>query len=50
MKFILIENDIPLESPQGDVSNDNTQNTFMLKKSSRYPYYASWPGAMINTH
>ena len=41
MKFILIENDIPLESPQGDVSNDNTQNTFMLKKSSRYPYYAS---------
>ena len=30
MKFILIENDITLESPQ--FSNDNTQNTFMLKK------------------
>ena len=32
MKFILIENDITLESPQWDVSIDNTQNNFMLKK------------------
>ena len=31
-KFILIENDITSESPQCDVSNDNTQDTFMLKK------------------
>ena len=33
-----------LESPQ------NTQYTFMLKKIERYPYNASWPGVMINTH
>ena len=31
-------------------SDENTQHTFMLKKIERYPYYASLPGAMINTH
>ena len=39
-----------LESPQWGDSNENAQHTFMLKKSKIYPYYASWPGGMINTH
>ena len=39
-----------LESPQWGDSNEYTQLTFMLKKLKRYPYYASWPGAIINPH
>ena len=35
------------ESPQQGNADEETQNTFMLKK---YPYYASWPGTIINTH
>ena len=38
-----------LESPRWGDSNENTQHTFMLKKSKKYPYNATWPGAMINT-
>ena len=38
-----------LELPQWGDSNEKTQHTFTLKKIERYPYYASWPGAMINT-
>ena len=39
-----------LESPQWGDSNENKQYTIMLKKIEKYPYCASWPGAMINTH
>ena len=39
-----------LESPQWGDSNENTQYTFILKKLEIYPYYASWPGAIINPH
>ena len=39
-----------LESPQWGDFNEYTQLTFMLKKLKRYPYYASWPGAIINPH
>ena len=40
-----------LESPRrGDSNEKKTQDTFMLKKIEQYPYYASWLGAMINTH
>ena len=39
-----------LESPRWGNSHENTQHTFMFKKIERYPYNASWPGAMIITH
>ena len=39
-----------LGSPQWGDSNENTQNAFMLKKIEIISYYASLPGAMINTH
>ena len=40
-----------LESPQWGDFNENTQNTFILKKIKKiYPYHASWPGAMSNTN
>ena len=39
-----------LELPWWGDSNENTQNTLMLKEiEKRYPYYVSWHGAMINT-
>ena len=30
-------------------SNENTQHIFYIE-NQRGPYYASWPGAMTNTH
>ena len=39
-----------LESPRLDDSNKNTQHTFILEKLKAYPYYASCPGTMINSH
>ena len=39
-----------LESPLWGDSNGNKQHTFMLKTIKRYPFYTSWPCAMINTH
>ena len=40
-----------IESPHQGDSNECTQHTFMLKKiKKKYPYYATWPGIIINTH
>ena len=39
-----------LESPRWGDTNENTKYTFMFKKIENMSLYASWPGAMINTH
>ena len=39
-----------LESPHLGDSNEYSQHTFILKSKKRYPYHATWPGAIINTH
>ena len=39
-----------LESLQRGDSNENTPYTHILKKIEKYPYFASWHGAMIDTN